>query len=564
MLNNDWMNNWAARRSAFMEKCSGFREELLRACQAPEAAIDNLLSDCVRRHADTAFGREYGFKHINTVEEYVRAVPIHQYDDLEPWINRVIAGEKKVLTVDEPYMMLKTSGTTGPSKAIPHTAFWRYQHRGPAIYALWGTYGKFFPQIFDHPHATIDFLWERETPGNFLGRFPHQGISNREISLGGNDFTPLWYDAPWHDFTGDDSGFMERIYLRIRHFIGKDLRAIVCIQPNRLLMIADMLAKKGEQLIADVHNGTLWGKKLFAPDPGLAAALEKLAERDGALLPKSVWPNLDLIVCWKSKVLNLYLEEVPALYPDTAIIPLLTGATEAIISCPVDLHPTAGVLAMNQGIYEFVPQDDDDPQPITPDTATLFYDQLTEKQTYSVVLTQANGLYRYAIGDIYRVEEYDQGIPRLTFVRRQGIYSSFNGEKLVESQVMDAFQAAVETLELPSGLWACCPVWGHPPYYTFIVETTPEWPAHRLGRLAAEIDRQLGRHNSNYGERIAHSRLAPAAVSTIAKGTFQKHWDARVAQGASAPQLKHYFCQKNDNLLAELGAITTIGRVSAT
>lgn len=563
MLNNNWKNDWTARRSAMLDTCGKFRNELLQACHAPGPAMDRVLTDCVKRHSDTAFGRQYGFKRIKTVEDYVRAVPIHRYEDLEPWITRTIEGEKKVLTVDEPYMMLKTSGTTGPSKAIPHTAFWRHQHRGPAIYALWGTYAKYFPQIFDHPHATMDFLWEREKPDTFTGKFPHQGISNREIALGGNDFTPLWYDAPWHDFTNDSSGFMERIYLRIRHFIGKDLRAIVCIQPNRLLMIADMLSKEAGRLIEDVRNGELWGQKLFAPNPLLAGNLESLAKKDGTLLPKSVWPNLDLIVCWKSKALELYLQEIPPRYPDTAIIPLLTGATEAIISCPIDLHPTAGILAMNQGLYEFIPQDENDPQPIEKDTPTLSYNQLTEKKAYSVVLTQANGLYRYAIGDIYRVAGYYRGIPRLTFVRRQGIYSSFNGEKLIESQVMEAFRAAIDALALPSGLWACCPVWANPPHYTFIVETAPDWPLDRLNHLAKEINRQLGRHNSNYGERIRHCRLAPATVATMPKGTFQKHWDARVAKGASAPQLKHHFCQKDAMLLKELELLATISRVPA-
>jgi GH3 auxin-responsive promoter len=548
--------NWANKRDSVMAKCSTYHDQLQKACFAPRETLSQMLADCVIRHTDTAFGRQHGFRHIKTLKDYRHAVPIHRYDDLNPWIQRILTGENHVLTIDDPYMMLKTSGTTGPSKAIPQTQHWRFGFRGPIIYALWGLYAKYFPQIFDHPHATLDFLWEREEPKEFLGKLPHQAITNREISLGGSDWSPPWYAEPWVDFTNDSSSLTERNYLRIRHFIGQDLRAIATIQPNRLLTIAETLGNQAQRLIEDVHNGELWGKPCFEPNPRLAANLESLVKTEGRLLPKSVWPNLNLLACWKSKMLNLYLDELPKLYPDTEIMPLLTGATEAVITCPIDRHSDAGVLAFNQGIYEFIHQDEANPQADENDAETLSYDQLTVGKTYSLVITQANGLYRYAIGDLYKVVDYYGQVPRLDFVRRQGIYSSFNGEKLNESQVMDAFQAARDQLDLPSGIYACCPVWAKPPYYTFIVEVGSDWPSQRLDQLAGKIDIQLSRHNSEYHERIKAGWLGPAVVKKVRSGTFQAYWDSKVAKGSCAPQLKHHFCQKDSSLLEELEAIS--------
>ena len=235
---------WIKKRDTFIKKCSICHHELLKTCSMPEDTLTKIFSDCIVRHSDSAFGKQYNFKQIKTLADYRQAVPINQYADLEPWIWQILDGEKRVLTVDEPHTMLKTSGTTGSSKAIPHTDFWRYRPRGPTIYALWGALGKYIPQLWDHPYATLDFLWEREIPKDFIGKLPHQAITNREISLGETDFTPLWYDAPWVDFTNDASGFMERIYLRIRHFIGQDLRLLAVIQPNRLLLLAEILDRK--------------------------------------------------------------------------------------------------------------------------------------------------------------------------------------------------------------------------------------------------------------------------------------------------------------------------------
>jgi GH3 auxin-responsive promoter len=548
------INNWDKIRDNFKQECSLYHNQLLDTCSNPEKNLTRVLADCVIQNKNTAFGKKYHFQRINTLREYRSAVPIHEYADLAPWISRILAGENHILTSDDPYLMQKTSGTTGPSKAIPQTSHWRFGYRGPIIYALWGSYIKYFPQIMDHPHAVLDFLWEREKPVDFMGKFPHQGITNREISLGKTDFTPPWYDAPWVDFTDDTTGFMERIYLRIRHFIGQDLRALAVIQPNRLILIAQILSEQAQRLIEDVHNGELWGRSQFPSNPALAANLEELVLKQGSLLPKSVWPNLNLIACWKSKSLCLYLEKVLTLYPDTEILPLLTGSTEAIVTCPVDRHPDAGILTLNQGIYEFIPQEEDDPAPLNKNAETLAYDQLTPGKTYSVITTQANGFYRYALGDLYRVVGYLGRVPRLSFVRRMGIYNSFNGEKLIETQVTDAFQNALDKLDLPSELYACCPVWASPPHYTFIVETGPDWPVHRLSRLPEEIDRQLSKLNSEYQIRIKTGRLGPATVKRVALGTFQEQWNAKVAQGACAPQLKHHFCQKNSQLLDELSS----------
>ena len=57
-----------------------------------------VLMDIIRNNADTQFGREHGFSQIHSVEDYRRQVPLTDYDTFEPYIRRMMAGEKNLLT----------------------------------------------------------------------------------------------------------------------------------------------------------------------------------------------------------------------------------------------------------------------------------------------------------------------------------------------------------------------------------------------------------------------------------------------------------------------------------
>jgi hypothetical protein len=93
-----------------------------RALHHPAEIQTQLLHDYLTRNSDTAFGRAYSFAEIKTYEEFARRVPLNDYDDLTPWIERTKRGEIRVLT-DEPVThLVPTSGSSGTRKLIPFTA----------------------------------------------------------------------------------------------------------------------------------------------------------------------------------------------------------------------------------------------------------------------------------------------------------------------------------------------------------------------------------------------------------------------------------------------------------
>src|SRR5690606_38231352 len=67
----------------------------------------------------TLFGREHDFENIHSVKEFQDRVPVADYEDLKPYIERVKKGQANILWTETPEYFAKTSGTTSGSKYIP-------------------------------------------------------------------------------------------------------------------------------------------------------------------------------------------------------------------------------------------------------------------------------------------------------------------------------------------------------------------------------------------------------------------------------------------------------------
>jgi len=69
---------------------------------------------------DTEIGRRYDFAGIKSYESFRDRVPIHDYEALKPFIERMMMGEQNVLWSTEIRWFAKSSGTTSDkSKFIP-------------------------------------------------------------------------------------------------------------------------------------------------------------------------------------------------------------------------------------------------------------------------------------------------------------------------------------------------------------------------------------------------------------------------------------------------------------
>ena len=68
----------------------------------------------------TEWGQRFDYRSIRTLEDFKSRVPVQNYDSLQPYIQRLMAGEQNILWPSEVKWFAKSSGTTaGKSKFIP-------------------------------------------------------------------------------------------------------------------------------------------------------------------------------------------------------------------------------------------------------------------------------------------------------------------------------------------------------------------------------------------------------------------------------------------------------------
>ena len=282
-------------------------------------------------------------------------------------------------------------------------------------------------------------------------------------------------------------------------------------------------------------------------DRARADRLAALA-RAGDLRPRTWWPSLRVLVAWKAASAALYQEQLAEAF-GVPVTPSLHAASEGLISVPVDDDPLAALLARSPDAwFEFVPSGVED----LGGASTLDSASLTVGDAYSLVVTQVNGLYRYDLGDVFRVTGFVGETPRLVFVGRRGSTSSFTGEKLTDVQVVASFEDAVRRTRSRVRAFTCCPVFADPPRYVFAVEPEDDWGDGAGSALAVALEAALAAHNEEYPAKRATGRLAPAEVRLVPAGAFERHWKQRVAAGAAPATLKLLALQRDDALLGRL------------
>ncbi|RZK90152.1 MAG: hypothetical protein EOO98_08920, partial [Pedobacter sp.] len=82
-------------------------------------AQDETLQMLLKSAAHTVFGKDHQFSSIKTYQDFKANVPVRDYEDLRPYIDRVVAGESDILWKGKPQYFAKTSGTTSGVKYIP-------------------------------------------------------------------------------------------------------------------------------------------------------------------------------------------------------------------------------------------------------------------------------------------------------------------------------------------------------------------------------------------------------------------------------------------------------------
>jgi len=509
------------------------------AARDPERAQAAVLRALLGRNAETAFGRDHGFGRIAGPGDYRRAVPMRDYEGFRPYVRRVMAGERGVLTRAPVTMFTTTSGSAGEPKFIPVTDDWREEQA--KLTRLW-----MLRAMRDHPGC-----YDRKTlvvvSPAVEGRTKH-GVPYGAMSGGMVQRIP-WivrrnYAIPYAVCLLKD--YEARYAATMRFGLAASVSLVGTPNPSSLLRLAETARRRTEEIIRGVRDGTLGipdpefadhlspveraraRAELHAAlrkDPERARQLEAVAKAHGSLLPGACWPDLRLVGCWLGGSAGVQAKGLAGLFGDAPRRDLGLIASEGRMTIPVEDETAAGCLALHGCFYEFIEEEriEDASPPVR------LAHELVDGRRYYIVPSGGNGLYRYDLNDVVEVRGFYHRAPKVAFVRKGRDMVNITGEKLHVNQIQSALQEAGAACHVDVWQFRTIPDVAAS-RYDLLVEARETHPAPDE-RLIEAFDVALRRINPEYAQKRASARLGRPRLFVMRSGWSESLCRAEFACG---------------------------------
>jgi hypothetical protein len=486
------------------------------ATRSPERSQAHCLGRLLAGARDTAFAREHHLDPGTTVQEFRRRVPARDYEALRPYFERVLAGERRVLTREPARRFVSTSGTTAAPKLLPVTRTFRGELA--RLGAIW-----LERALHDHPRLLDDSLLA-------LVGADREGATDRGAPVGCASGLAC-RDAPrllrerfavparLHAIADDDTRY--RLVAQIAA-----TRRISCIatpNPTTLLRLAETIAEEADAILRSPE------RRPHARD------LERKIAADGTLLPRHLWPELRLIGCWLGGSVGLHAKRLAPLYgAGVPIRDLGYRASEGTFTIPWSDATAAGVPALESTFFEFAPESCED----LAAAPTRLVHELVDGGRYRVLVTTSAGLWRYDLGDLVEVRGFRRRAPLLAFLRKGDDFSSICGEKLHVNHVVAAWSAAQRERPLPVRQLRLIPDVGRARYDVLLEFDGATPPDERLRDWVARFDAALARDDVEYASRRRSRRLHAPTLHVMAGGWSREVQREDVRHGRRDAQYK--------------------------
>lgn len=512
--------------------------ELAAACADPRATQQRRLLEIVQRNANTARGKELGFASITTLAEWQKRVPLVDWDDTAPYVDRMIAGEQNVLVDEDPIYFATTSGTTGRRKLIPVTSAFVAECR-VANRVLYRSMLQAMPGIVRGKRLNLRSpKTEKIADGKEAGSIT--------VALGGFDGDNAFDAVPSAVFAVAD--FADRYFLALRAGLQEDITVCSAINPSTLHLFGETLAHRAEELAASLESGSVtqsvdvnWKK-----DAAAARRVRDSAMQHGKARMRDVFPNLRGLVTWKGGASSWWLSRLTESYGELPTLDYGYAASEGCFGAPLSSSDASSLLLPHGHVIELIPEDADGNA-----RDAIFLDEAVVGARYAVVVTTSAGLYRYRMHDVVEITGKEGNAPLAVFRHKAGTMVSLTGEKIGEAHVARALEDVGFT---GAGVVLA-------PFFDPKQGDVPGYVAAVEGALdAAEFDAALCRANEEYEAKRKSLRLAPVVVTAVAAGSFVAARKRKVDAGAPDAHVKVPVLSRDGAALRDLGVADDIAR----
>ena len=564
---------------------------------APEVSLET-LKRLIRQNEDTEYGRKYDFRSIHSYEDYARKVPLSEYSDYEPYIERMVRfGDKKLITASDIQYFAHTSGTSGASKMIPRTKeeldilftdiFMRaFGLRERTLAGKKGIAEKdvsalddILTQAREHipRYKGVNFM-ETQT-GLTLSGIAHGAISE---TLNHPMDTAICSVFPKElIYTGAD---YDRKHVKLLFALRE--RHLSYLMSTFSPMMYDMIAylqQHWKELCEDLEVGKIRSdvsverrlrfklNAMLKPDPVRANEIRNIMSEFGneAFIPR-IWPDLSMVACIGTADFAPYMNKIRQhLGPNVAVDYLGYVASESTVAAQINEGEEAYMLLPYSGFYEFIPIEEETSTSGVPcsaaeptsgvlcpgETSTsgvprpLLMDQLEMGREYELVITNLSGFYRYRIGDVIRVTGFHNQSPMIVFSYRKKQLVSMYGEKITESVMHHAITKLAEesgTIILEYSIYPDAD--SDPGHYVVLLESDEEISPDRWSHYSETLNRLLCEAHDSYRQKIEKKTMLPLEVRFVQPQTYALYRDLKVMEGASPNQIKPLHVINDDKL----------------
>ncbi len=449
---------------------------------------------------NTAFGRDHHFEAIKSPADFAERVPIRHYEDLKPYVERVVGGEEAVLWPGRPAYFAKTSGTTSGVKYIPITA-------ASIAYQVAASRDAILHYI--HETGNADFVDGKMI---FLQGSPElqekNGIKLGRLSGISAHYVPAYLQKnrlpSWETNCIED--WEEKVDTIVEETLGEDMTVIAGI-PSWVQMYFEKLQARSGKKIGELFRNFqlfIYGGVNYEP---YRARFESLIGR-----------KVDSI----------------ELFP----------ASEGFFAYQDSQEAPGMLLLLDSGIYyEFVKASDffeEKPQRIGLQEVELGVN-------YVMIISTNAGLWAYNLGDT--IQFVSKNPFRIIVSGRIEHFISAFGEHVIAKEVEVAMQKAVAATGARVNEFTVVPQINPEgqqlPYHEWLVEFE-NTPAD-MQKFRSVLDRALQEQNSYYFDLIEGRILQPLKVTFIKKGGFRAYMKSKGKLGGQNKVQRLY----NDRSAAE-------------
>ncbi|XP_011030915.1 PREDICTED: indole-3-acetic acid-amido synthetase GH3.6-like [Populus euphratica] len=537
-----------------------------------------VLEEILSRNAHVEYLQRHGLNGQTNRETFKKVMPVINYEDIQPDINRIASGDASPILCSKPISeFLTSSGTSGGERKLMPTIVEELGRRSLLYSLLMPVMNQFVPGLEKGKGMYFLFIKsEAKTPSGLVAR-PVLTSYYKSTHFKDRPYDPYTnYTSPNETILCPDS--YQSMYSQMlcglcQH---QEVLRVGAVFASGFIRAIRFLEKYWKFLANDIRTGIIDPQitdpsireavmKILKPDAKLADFIEAECSKESwqGIITR-LWPNTKYVDVIVTGTMSQYIPTLDYYSNGLPLVCTMYASSECYFG--VNLNPickpseVSYTLIPTMAYFEFLPVNRNNgvinsvsrPKSLKEKEQQELVDLVDVKldHEYELVVTTYAGLYRYRVGDVLRVVGFKNKAPQFSFICRKNVVLSIDSDKTDEVELQSAVKKAVNhlipfdaTLAEYTSYADTTTIPGH--YVLFwelsLNGSTPI-PPSVFEDCCLTIEESL---NSVYRQgRVSDKSIGPLEIKIVEPGTFDKLMDYAISLGASINQYKTPRCVK--------------------